>query len=137
MLIKKLPAAESLGAATIICSDKTGTITKNQMTITDIFYNGQIIKVSGTGYEPKGNFYVDNKQINPKQLELFFRIGYLCNNAKLNKKNDEFEILGDPTEGSLVVLGEKGKLEDKNLQRNNYSLNVQSIHPVRWPGRIF
>ncbi|MCK4521254.1 MAG: cation-translocating P-type ATPase [Nanoarchaeota archaeon] len=118
MLIKKLPAAESLGAATIICSDKTGTITKNQMTITEIFYDNKIIKVSGAGYEPKGNFYADNKQIDPKQMELFFRIGYLCNNAKLNKKNNEFEILGDPTEGSLIVLGKKGKLEDKDLQRN-------------------
>ena len=118
MLIKKLPAAESLGAATIICSDKTGTITKNQMTITDIFYDNETIKVSGTGYEPKGNFYTNNKQINPEPLELFLRIGYLCNNAKLNKKNNKFEIIGDPTEGSLVVLGKKGKLEDKNLQRN-------------------
>jgi len=118
MLIKKLPAAESLGAATIIVSDKTGTITKNQMTITDIFYDDKIIKVSGTGYEPKGNFYVNNKQINPKQMELFLRIGYLCNNAKLVKKEGKFEIIGDPTEGSLIVLGKKGKLEDKNLQRN-------------------
>ncbi|MBL7055146.1 cation-translocating P-type ATPase [Candidatus Woesearchaeota archaeon] len=118
MLIKKLPAAESLGAATIICSDKTGTITKNQMTITEIFYDNQIIKVSGAGYEPKGNFYVDNKQINPKQLELFFRIGYLCNSSKLVKKEGKFEIIGDPTEGSLTVLGKKGNLEDENLQRN-------------------
>ncbi|MBA3063823.1 HAD-IC family P-type ATPase, partial [Candidatus Woesearchaeota archaeon] len=115
MLIKKLPAAESLGATTIICSDKTGTITKNQMTITDIFYDNQTIKVSGTGYEPKGNFYANNKQINPKQLELFLRIGYLCNNAKLIKSKGRFEILGDPTEGSLIVLGKKGKLEDEDL----------------------
>ncbi|MBW2966593.1 cation-transporting P-type ATPase [Candidatus Woesearchaeota archaeon] len=118
MLIKKLPAAESLGAATIICSDKTGTITKNQMTITEIFYDNQIIKVSGTGYEPKGNFYANNEQINPKQIELMLRIGYLCNNAKLIKRKGRFNILGDPTEGSLIVLGKKGKLEDKNLQRN-------------------
>ncbi|MCD6429322.1 cation-translocating P-type ATPase [bacterium] len=118
MLIKKLPAAESLGAATIIVSDKTGTITKNQMTITDIFYDNKIIKVSGTGYEPKGNFYTNNEQINPKQMELLLRIGYLCNNAKLVKKEGKFEIIGDPTEGSLIVLGKKGKFEDKNLQRN-------------------
>ena len=121
MLIKKLPAAESLGAATIICSDKTGTITKNQMTVTDIFYDNQLIKVSGTGYDPKGNFYADGKQINPNQLELLLRIGYLCNNAKLVKKDGKFEIIGDPTEGALIVLGKKGKLEDKNLRRN-YSL---------------
>jgi len=115
MLIKKLPAAESLGATTIIVSDKTGTITKNQMTITDIFCDSQLIKVSGTGYEPKGNFYINNEQINPKQLELFLRIGYLCNNAKLIKKKGRFEIIGDPTEGSLIVLWEKGELEDEDL----------------------
>ena len=118
MLIKKLPAAESLGAATIIVSDKTGTITKNQMTITDIFYDNQIIQVSGAGYEPKGNFYANNKQINPKKLEQLLRIGYLCNTAKLVKKKGRFEIIGDPTEGSLTVLGKKGKLEDKDLQSN-------------------
>ncbi len=118
MLIKKLPAAESLGAATIIVSDKTGTITKNQMTVTDIFYNGQIIKVSGSGYVPKGNFYEDNIQLNPKNLELLLRIGYLCNNAKITNVDGRFDIIGDPTEGSLIVLGEKGKIGDEDLHRH-------------------
>ena len=118
MLIKKLPAAESLGATTIICSDKTGTITKNQMTITDIFYDNQTIKVSGTGYRPKGNFYVNDNQINSKKIEQLLRIGYLCNNAKLIKRKGRFEILGDPTEGSLIVLGKKGKLEDEDLHHH-------------------
>jgi len=118
MLIKKLPAAESLGAATIICSDKTGTITKNQMTVTNIYTDNQIINVTGAGYEPKGNFYEGSKQINPKQLELLLRIGYLCNNAKLNKKDKLFEIIGDPTEGALIVLGKKGKLNDKDVKDN-------------------
>jgi len=117
MLIKKLPAAESLGAATIICSDKTGTITKNEMTITDIYYNNEIIKVSGSGYEPKGHFYNNDKQINPKQIELLLRIGYLCNNAKLIKKNGKFEILGDPTEGALTVLARKGNITELNIQK--------------------
>ncbi len=118
MLIKKLPAAESLGAATIIVSDKTGTITKNQMTVTDIFYKGQIIKVSGSGYEPKGDFYADNRQFNPKNLELLLRIGYLCNNAKITNIGKKFDIIGDPTEGSLIVLGKKGKIEDEDLHRH-------------------
>jgi len=118
MLVKKLPAAESLGAVTIICSDKTGTITKNQMTITDLFCDGQIVKVDGTGYEPKGNFYANSKQINPKQIGLLLRIGHLCNNAKLTSKDGRFEILGDPTEGSLIVLGKKGKLDDEDLHRH-------------------
>lgn len=118
MLIKKLPAAESLGAATIICSDKTGTITKNQMTITDIFTNDKIINVSGSGYEPKGNFSNDGKLINPKEIELFLRTGYLCNNAKLENKNGRYSIIGDPTEGSLIVIGKKGKIDEKYLKNN-------------------
>jgi len=115
MLIKKLPAAESLGAVTIICSDKTGTITKNQMTVTKVFYNNQVIDVSGAGYNPTGNFSVSGKQINAKRLELLLRIGYLCNNAELVKNEGKFDIIGDPTEGSLVVLGRKGKFDDKNF----------------------
>ena len=118
MLIKKLPAAESLGAATIICSDKTGTITKNQMTITQIYTNNETINVSGTGYEPKGNFSDKEKTINPKQMELLLRIGYLCNNAKLEKKKNKYELIGDPTEGSLIVLGKKGKLDEKHIRTN-------------------
>ena len=122
MLIKKLPAAESLGAATIICSDKTGTITKNQMTITDIFTDNKIIKVKGTGYKPEGDFYFDHQKINPKQIDLLLRVGYLCNNSKLVKENNEFKIIGDPTEGSLIVLGEKGGLKDEFLNKNSLKL---------------
>ena len=118
MLVKKLPAAESLGAVTTICTDKTGTLTKNQMTITKIFTNNQIIEVSGVGYGPEGKFYVNNKEVDPKQLDYLLRIGYLCNNAKLYRKEDRFQIIGDPTEGSLIVLGKKGKLEDKYLKKN-------------------
>ncbi len=118
MLIKKLPAAESLGAATIICSDKTGTITKNQMTITHIYTNNEIINVSGSGYEPKGDFLINNTKINTKQLELLLRTGYLCNNAKLEKKGQTYEVIGDPTEGSLIVLGKKGSLDENHLKNN-------------------
>ncbi|MFH1424897.1 MAG: cation-translocating P-type ATPase [archaeon] len=118
MLVKKLSAAESLGAATIICSDKTGTITKNQMTITEMFYSDQRIKVSGAGYEPEGSFYARGKRIDPEQLELPLRIGCLCNNAKLVEKSGEWGILGDPTEGALAVLGKKGGLEEDELLRN-------------------
>jgi P-type Ca2+ transporter type 2C len=118
MLIKKLPAAESLGAATIICSDKTGTITKNQMTITHMYANGQVVEVSGTGYQPEGNFSIDHKQINPKQVNLPLRIGYLCNNAKLQHHEGRYSIIGDPTEGSLVVLGKKGHLDDARLHHD-------------------
>jgi len=116
MLIKKLPAAESLGAATIICSDKTGTITKNQMTVTHIYVDGKVITVSGTGYEPKGTFFAGDTQTSPKKFDLLLRIGYLCNNAKLVKKEERHSIIGDPTEGALIVLGQKGGLKDELVQ---------------------
>jgi len=118
MLIKKLPAAESLGSVTMICSDKTGTLTKNQMTITEIYTDHQTIEVSGSGYKPKGNFSINNKQINPKKLELLLRIGYLCNNAKLEEKHGRYSIIGDPTEGSLIVLGKKGELSEAGLKKH-------------------
>jgi Ca2+-transporting ATPase len=118
MLIKKLPAAESLGSVTMICSDKTGTLTKNQMTITEIYTDHKKIDVSGSGYEPKGNFSINNKPINQKKLELLLRIGYLCNNAKLVEKKSRYEIIGDPTEGSLIVLGKKGKLSEVDLKKH-------------------
>ncbi len=117
MLVKKLPAAESLGSATIICSDKTGTITKNEMTITDIFYDNKLIRVTGTGYEPLGGFYLGDRRFNPKQLEPLLRVGYLCNNAGLVRKKNRVGIMGDPTEGSLLVLGKKGKLDEKKLAK--------------------
>jgi len=120
MLIKKLPAAEGLGSVTVICSDKTGTITKNQMTVTSIFCNNEIINVTGAGYEPKGSFFLDGKQVNTKKMDLLFRIGYLCNSSKLTEDKGRFDIIGDPTEGSLVVLGRKAHLDDKYL--GNFSL---------------
>jgi len=121
MLIKKLPAAEALGAATIICSDKTGTITKNQMTIKKIFVNNDIIDVSGTGYDPEGKFFIKDDQLDPKKIELLLRIGYLCNNSKLKEKEGHYSILGDPTEGALKVLGVKGDLDLETLQ-NKFNL---------------
>lgn len=117
MLIKNLPAAESLGAATIICSDKTGTITKNQMTVTDIYCDNKQIQVSGSGYSPGGKFYSHNVQISPKQIELLLRIGCLCNNAQIVKKRNSYSAIGDPTEASLLTLGVKGNLDETKLKK--------------------
>lgn len=125
MIIKKLPAAESLGAVTIICSDKTGTITKNQMTVTRLFANGRVLSVSGTGYEPGGKFFVDGKEASPAGIELLLRIGLLCNNARLSSTGGSWQVTGDPTEGSLVVLARKGGLSEEVLQ-DKFSL-VQEL----------
>jgi len=125
MVIKKLPAAESLGAVTIICSDKTGTITKNQMTVTSIFADDRVIAVSGSGYEPQGNFFHHNSEFNPSDVELLLRIGLLCNNAELAQVEGKWQVAGDPTEGSLIVLARKGGLSEESLQEK-YSL-VQEL----------
>ncbi|MHA1580319.1 MAG: calcium-transporting P-type ATPase, PMR1-type [Candidatus Freyarchaeota archaeon] len=108
-VIRKLPAVETLGSATVICSDKTGTFTRNEMTVRKIYTDSSMFDVTNLGYEPKGDFYCNNEKIDPRQvssLRLLLTIGALCNNAKL-EKNDNWHIIGDPTEGALIVLAEK------------------------------
>lgn len=115
MLIKKLSAAESLGATTIICTDKTGTLTKNQMTVTHIYVDNKTITITGTGYQPQGTFMHNQQQINPRKLDLLLKIGYLCNNAKLTTKDGRYEVIGDPTEGALIVVGKKAGIKDEHI----------------------
>ena len=114
-LIRKLPAAETLGCATVICSDKTGTLTKNQMTVVYIHSGGKDYKVGGVGYDPRGEFILGNKGINPENQELVetLRAGYLCNNATLAEGEEGYNIVGDPTEGALVVSAAKAGITQK------------------------
>jgi Ca2+-transporting ATPase len=109
-IIRRLPAVETLGSADIICSDKTGTLTKDEMTVRELFVPGYSISVTGAGYSPKGEFYFENQTIDPlqnEQLALLLRIGTLCNNAMVRQHNGGWEIVGDPTEGALVVAAQK------------------------------
>ncbi len=116
-IIKRLPAAETLGVTTVICSDKTGTLTKNQMTVVHIYSGGKHYKVSGVGYEPRGEFILGNRGINPAQpnRELLetLRAGYLANNAALTEDKAKYGIVGDPTEGALVVSAAKAGITKK------------------------
>jgi Ca2+-transporting ATPase len=110
VLAKKLNAVETLGSVDIICTDKTGTITRNELTVKKVVVNNRIIDVGGSGYEPVGDFYSDGKKIFPDRimnLELLCKIGTLCNDASLVKNGDKYEIIGDPTEGAIIVLGKK------------------------------
>ncbi|MEK6861833.1 MAG: HAD-IC family P-type ATPase, partial [Nanoarchaeota archaeon] len=99
-LIKKLKSIETLGDVTVIASDKTGTLTKNEMTVRKIFVNNKIVEVTGYGYNKEGEFYYDGKKINPKEFLKLLDIAATCNNAT--------ETTGDPTEMALLFAALKG-----------------------------
>ena len=119
-IVRKLSSAESLGAVTVICSDKTGTITKGEMTVTQAYASDKLYDVSGVGYEPKGEFRIRNDAATPdSDLELLLITGALCNNASLEPREEKnsWEIMGDPTEGALVVSAAKGGFEKETLEK--------------------
>jgi Ca2+-transporting ATPase len=118
-LIRKLPAVETLGCTTFICSDKTGTLTQDQMTIRRLYVDGRLIDVTGVGYEPKGEFTFGGKSLNPEEdaaLQRLLQIGSLCNDTSLTSANGAWKIKGDPTEGALVVTAAKAGLWQEKLQ---------------------
>ena len=123
-LIRKLPAVETLGCATVICSDKTGTLTQNEMTVTDGWIKGKHFKVSGEGYTPAGRFSLNGQVVNPLDdpgLSLLLHGGVLCNDAMLEETKEEssgqsWRMVGDPTEGAMVVAGAKAGLWRKDLE---------------------
>ncbi|MCX7973566.1 MAG: cation-translocating P-type ATPase [Candidatus Aminicenantes bacterium] len=121
-LIRKLSAVETLGCTTFICSDKTGTLTQDQMTVRQIYISNQMIEVTGAGYEPKGQFCINNQIISPENnptLRRLLHIGVLCNDASLYKDDSKWNIKGDPTEGALVVVAAKANLSIEEL-RSHY-----------------
>lgn len=118
-LIRKLSAVETLGCTTFICSDKTGTLTQDQMTVRQIYVNEAMIEISGAGYEPKGEFLLNNQNISPEDnpaLQKLLQIGVLCNDASLYQDNSKWNIRGDPTEGSLLVVAAKAKISADELR---------------------
>ncbi len=116
-LIRRLPAAETLGCTTVICSDKTGTLTKDEMTVVRVYSGGNDYRVTGVGCEPRGAFILASKGINPvpenKELVETLRAGYLCNTAALVNDEEGYHIVGDPTEGALVVSAAKAGITQK------------------------
>jgi Ca2+-transporting ATPase len=118
-IIRKLPAVETLGTATVICSDKTGTLTKNEMTVTRIYIVGKMFGVTGTGYFPAGMFLDrDGRQVSPEgveNLKLTLSGGLLNNDAQLEATGKGYRVIGDPTEGALVVAAAKAGLTRETL----------------------
>ena len=123
-LIRKLPSVETLGCATVICSDKTGTLTKNEMTVQAIFAGGQLFKITGIGYAPKGEFLLDGKTVNPgdyPQLNNALSSGVLCNGAELIEDKGNYRIVGDPTEGAiLTAAGKAGIWKEKQEKKFSF-----------------
>jgi Ca2+-transporting ATPase len=117
-LIRHLPAVETLGCTNYICSDKTGTLTKNEMTVREIYANNALIKVTGEGYGPEGKFIPAGSEVsNTKNIELLLRIGILCNDSRLNN-NKRWKIFGDPTEGALLVSAIKAGFKRSEIEKH-------------------
>ncbi|PFP29928.1 calcium-translocating P-type ATPase, SERCA-type [Bacillus sp. AFS073361] len=117
-IVRKLPAVETLGCASVICSDKTGTMTQNKMTVTHLWSGGQTWTVDGVGYQPKGNFYRNERNINPKDekaLQQMLIFGMLCNHSDLVVREDDYFLDGDPTEGALLVSAMKAGFDRPKL----------------------
>lgn len=109
-IIRHLPAVEALGSVTVICSDKTGTLTRNEMTVQRVVCAGHVFDVGGIGYAPVGSFSVDGRLIETSHypaLTKAIHAGMLCNDAHLRTEEDVWRVVGDPTEGALLVLGHK------------------------------
>jgi Ca2+-transporting ATPase len=149
-LIRKLPAVETLGSATVICSDKTGTLTKNEMTVTRLFSGDRVFEVTGEGYEPVGEIRetLDVKRETPPPLENLspftshlsplpsglrelLTAAVLCNGATLREENRTWQVIGDPTEGALLVAAAKAELTIERLDSTYCFLGEVPFDPER------
>ncbi|MBF0384321.1 MAG: cation-translocating P-type ATPase [Candidatus Omnitrophica bacterium] len=123
-LIRRLPIVETLGCTSVICSDKTGTLTKDEMTIRKIFVSGQFYDVDGAGYDPAGGFSIKGAPVKPTEdLAALLRAATLASDARLIKEEGRWDIKGDPTEGALIVAAAKAGLDKTSLEKDNPRIN--------------
>jgi len=125
-VVRHLPAVETLGSTSVICSDKTGTLTRNEMTVQVAWLDGHEYRFSGIGYGPVGDIEHDGVRLTevPSALRDLLTISILCNDAALHQEGDGWTIAGDPTEAALVVAGRKGGLDDHGLRTRHGRLDV-------------
>jgi sodium/potassium-transporting ATPase subunit alpha len=131
-LVKSLPSVETLGCTTVICCDKTGTLTQNLMMATEIAVDGKIVEVSGIGYRPQGEFSHDDKILcleaisHWSALRRLLDCAFICNNAKLDRTDSDYRAIGDPTESALVCLAEKA-----GIRGTHQRLHLNPFESVR------
>ena len=122
VIIRKLSSVETLGSASVICSDKTGTLTKNEMTVQALYAGSELFKISGIGYEPRGEFLLHGETVDPAKypdIRKTLAACVLCNGASLIKEGQSYKIAGDPTEGALLTVAAKAGIFKKELE-NKY-----------------
>ncbi len=121
-IIRNLPTVETLGSTTVICSDKTGTLTKNEMTVQLVYDGEHTYEITGSGYEPKGEILHEKMPVEPHELDTLlhvFRIGLLCNESDIYEEQGQLRVDGDPTEGALIVSAIKAGLNPET-EREHY-----------------
>lgn len=126
-IVRKLPAVETLGGATVICSDKTGTLTENQMTVQAIYAGDRHYGVTGGGYAPEGQILVDEKPIDLNKSPVLvecLKAGLLCNDSHVEETDAQWKVVGDPTEGALIAVGNKAGLYQPDLEREMPRIDV-------------
>lgn len=126
-IIRKLPAVEALGSTTVICSDKTGTLTENQMTVQQVFADGKFFDVTGSGYEPNGEVIVDGQRVvldRHTALRETLLAGLLNNDSRLVRDGDRLKVEGDPTEAALIVAAQKAGLVPAETHSTHRRLDV-------------
>lgn len=141
VLVKELSSVETLGSASVICTDKTGTITTNKISVCKLFINGENYNISGDSYNPEGDFSRENGELIDKknlcekdEFKQFLDIAILCNNSSLNKPTKDGEswtISGDPTEAALLVLGKKMTVDDGKIREKNRRINHFPFESIR------
>jgi len=119
-IIRRLPAVETLGAVSVICSDKTGTLTRNEMTVQAVWLPDGLVEVAGSGYQGKGGFTLANQPLDPARSPALQRLAMaaaLCNDARFDREHSPWTLHGDPTEGALLVLAAKAGIELEQVHK--------------------
>ena len=126
-IIRNLPTVETLGSTTVICSDKTGTLTKNEMTVQLVYDGEHTYEITGSGYEPEGEILHEKMPVEPHELDTLlhvFRIGLLCNESAVYEEEGQFRVDGDPTEASLIVSAIKAGMNPEKEKENYPRLGI-------------